>query len=582
MPNVKSHQKMRQGRIKLHEIVEHLLTKVEATKTSISSKNSLDKNFQNAWEIFEEKFPYYEEFAPFVQLKDQNLSDKLKEAGNKSFSKEKDYEEAIRYYTSAIRVAKNPFASEGRQFIATCLSNLSAVYLEQKRWRDVIKATSTAKNFCPNVKETIKKKLIFRESKAKAKIDNLDDLFDDDESETQKLATGPELDQLNQGLKNLGIGETKFAKKLPKFDETPFISNENFPNCSDKLELKNHPEKGRYMVANQNIPAGEIIMIEKTNIQVVDPSMTSKRCYNCLALCVSPIPCRCCRTVCYCSVVCEEKSWGENGHDIECAYMASLVRSNTFQTVLRIILLGLKENPEMFLKEKDNPICAQEHSCKKKNGVNGKKQSKPFAMNYESILKGHFDLDVLPHDALTAFIYFSIALTRLLIQKEAIDPETQDIKKISKFIFKHATVVQLNSISIQRSKFYEDNNKLEDYEMVAAGYFPTVALTNHSCATNTAMFFKGATCFLITVRRILAGEEVTNNYGPLFSENDKKERKEHLKSQYNFTCNCQACFENWGKTHQFKGLRYLRCPACFQTQTTPLDRADYQICEFQG
>ena len=47
------------SRVKLHEIVQHLLEKVSATNEKIVESNTLDENLDEAWKIFEEKFPYY-------------------------------------------------------------------------------------------------------------------------------------------------------------------------------------------------------------------------------------------------------------------------------------------------------------------------------------------------------------------------------------------------------------------------------------------------------------------------------------------------------------------------------------------
>lgn len=41
------------------------------------------------------------------------------------------------------------------------------------------------------------------------------------------------------------------------------------------------------------------------------------------------------------------------------------------------------------------------------------------------------------------------------------------------------------------------------------------------------------------------GENIAENYGPLYSQHGKQERQDNLKYLYWFDCNCEACEQNW-------------------------------------
>lgn len=58
-------------------------------------------------------------------------------------------------------------------------------------------------------------------------------------------------------------------------------------------------------------------------------------------------------------------------------------------------------------------------------------------------------------------------------------------------------------------------------------------------------YFKKTTVHVRTIRNVKPGEQLTENYGPLYSQNPKDERCSKLKKFYWFDCNCEACEQNW-------------------------------------
>lgn len=47
------------------------------------------------------------------------------------------------------------------------------------------------------------------------------------------------------------------------------------------------------------------------------------------------------------------------------------------------------------------------------------------------------------------------------------------------------------------------------------------------------------------IRTIHAGEEIADNYGPIFTMKTKKERQRALMNQYWFSCKCEPCENDW-------------------------------------
>lgn len=72
-------------------------------------------------------------------------------------------------------------------------------------------------------------------------------------------------------------------------------------------------------------------------------------------------------------------------------------------------------------------------------------------------------------------------------------------------------------------------------------------------------YFIGTTMVVRAARTIRAGEEISENYGPIFTTTPENERKRRLRVQYWFDCNCEACSGHWPLLEQLDPtvLRYL-------------------------
>lgn len=66
-----------------------------------------------------------------------------------------------------------------------------------------------------------------------------------------------------------------------------------------------------------------------------------------------------------------------------------------------------------------------------------------------------------------------------------------------------------------------------------------------------------------TIRTITEGEEISENYGPIFTTMPESERKRKLRVQYWFDCNCEACSGHWPLLDELDPtvLRYLSISA---------------------
>ena len=58
----------------------------------------------------------------------------------------------------------------------------------------------------------------------------------------------------------------------------------------------------------------------------------------------------------------------------------------------------------------------------------------------------------------------------------------------------------------------------------------------------------------------MKGEEICENYGPIFFHSAKDDRQSRLEKQYWFKCACIACQENWPLMHEMtQDVLNFRC-----------------------
>jgi len=96
-----------------------------------------------------------------------------------------------------------------------------------------------------------------------------------------------------------------------------------YPVASEALEVRDSQEKGRYVVANQDIPIGSVVMVEDPYAAVSRPEVWKTHCYHCLRkLPLDTVPCLTCTQVFYCGWLCEESCWRES-HQYECSQICN-------------------------------------------------------------------------------------------------------------------------------------------------------------------------------------------------------------------------------------------------------------------
>lgn len=112
----------------------------------------------------------------------------------------------------------------------------------------------------------------------------------------------------------------------------------------------------------------------------------------------------------------------------------------------------------------------------------------------------------------------------------------------SSLLLRHLWNIRYNAISI--SKLDKEGERSVAF---ATAVNPLISLCNHSCHPNAAPIkkFHMLETALVTLKTLEPWDEICITYKPLFAHMKTTERRNLLRENYNFLCNCIACTNNW-------------------------------------
>lgn len=434
--------------------------------------------------------------------------------GNDLFKK-KLYADALHFYTKAILSAPLPEnESQHPEELSLAFGNRSATYFYLKEWEKCLHDIEQALEH--DFPSDLRSKLLSRREMC---------------------------------VKELEKGSS-INKRVSAFwgDGVDFSRNSKIPNASASLEVKVSDEKGRYVVANDDIKVGEILFMEKPYASVLLPSFYESYCHHCSAtLSGLPVmPCKQCNQVSYCSKQCVDESWMAY-HKFECGYLDLLheigIAHLSFRTVL---VTGI---------EKACLICKELESTNEKRAP----EDSNYECNYASVLKlldhsDDFNFEDLFKYTLTSLLLLIIASDKLKL----ISRSHENFFTLGGLYLKHILQLICNGHAISRTEVnFKNGSYYTEEKRIATGIYPSVSLMNHSCSPNIFPLYKGNLLIIKASKPIAKGKEVNNCYGPHYLRMSLLERQKALKDQYFFNCKCPACAND--KKVFFNAFC---CPAC--------------------
>ncbi|XP_042647608.1 SET and MYND domain-containing protein 4 isoform X1 [Tyto alba] len=407
--------------------------------------------------------------------------------------------------------------------------------------------------------------------------------------------------------------------------------NDSISGASSSLSLNFDIERGRHLVASQDILPGQSLLKEEAFVSVLCPGESlhlqdssetawdtritnaDLYCHRCLRQLLASVPCRGCSYAKYCSQNCADVAW-EQYHRTECSLGALLLTLGVFcHVALRTVLLaGFAEVSRLVEQSHggDKDLHNPEASCKPLSeapdrkagtrGIPGCNDSGQYQSSYQAVF------NLLPHAEKHSPEYkFLCTLSVVAICKQLQEagleaavlnqessekwphPETcektsgelsPELKTVAEAMLRHVLQLQCNAqaITVMQESGSGDGAVVNKKPVrLATAFFPVLSLLNHSCCPNISVSFSGTAATVRASQPIPSGQEIFHCYGPHRCRMKVAERQQ-LLSQYFFECRCQACLDELES--DVKSVVSVRNSFCCPSCQAPMQGEDMLCC----
>ena len=265
------------------------------------------------------------------------------------------------------------------------------------------------------------------------------------------------------------------------------------------------------------------------------------------------MPCPGCAGVAWCSAKCRDAALASH-HRYECRH-ADLVLGLGSSALVRLAYRIVASHSLKFFNNMKHHLNVDERKLEIENlalNYNIPGVSKETYLSYLNLfnLVG-LDSERWPEDLFNRAM-MSVCLLKILKdtqffpQKSTEDTFTSDEIFIGSLMMRHMNVLQFNAHEIY--EFYRgDRTRMRPNKnsLVGVGVYPQASYFNHSCHPGTARYNIGRKMVLRALVPLGPGQEVSENYGPVFYFKGRAERRQELGARYWFQCGCRACAEDW-------------------------------------
>lgn len=516
---------------------------------------------------------------PCFKAKSGSESDRLRNEGNRLFQKNQYYE-ALKVYSCSILNA--PFESHGNE-LSLAFANRYAVLFHLRQYSQCLEDIQQALS-CGYPHE-LRYKLFDRQGKCLFGIGQSSEALDCFQK-AKKALNESKLDQKRKqvwvkdfeqeickckSIKAQVMQGDLTSNKYEAFSSGQFQlpklthkENNKLMSASCAVDIETSPVTGRYPVATQDIHVGDTLVIEKPFASVLLPRHLETHCYHCLKRVTVPLPCKQCSTVRYCSETCVKQSW-DSYHSVECQYLDLIHQAGiggNGHLALRIITKAGFE----FLKDLRQEI--QQGLCKSDIESGCRHDGSYVSSDYLPIycLVTHSEdrsiSDLFRRTMMAVFLLKTLQGGTFFGENPC---SQQDLVFVGGVLLRHLQSNPCNAHEISELQLNLNSVATSETSEIAAGIYATLSLFNHSCDPTVTRTFYGDTCVVRAIKKIPVSHEISDNYGTLCAVSFKPERHDKLKSQYYFTCQCEACKENFSLYSEIPSSAspVFKCENCY-------------------
>ncbi|NXJ21694.1 SMYD4 protein, partial [Dicrurus megarhynchus] len=570
-----------------------------------------------------------EEEAALVRLCHQAPTDKEPEAaswyreqGNREF-KRGQYQAALRLY-SKVASHERPGSPE----VSVCFANRSAALLHLGHFEVCLEDIARAESH--GYPDRLLPKVLLRKAECLLCLGRLQDAQDVLGVLESKIALDRAMTTHLTRLKKLSQLKVKLREKErcpePAQEARGGIQgkseiweeNNSISGASSSLGLSFDAERGRYLVASQDIVPGQSLLKEEAFVSVLCPGESlplqggeaawdtratnaDLYCHRCLRQLLASVPCQGCSYAKYCSQHCADVAW-QQYHRTECSLGALLLTLGVFcHVALRTVLLaGFAEVSRLVgcSHSEDKDLQNPEARCKPLSeapdagagtrDIPGCDSNGRYQSSYQALfhLLPHTEQHGAEHKFLCTLSVVALCkqlqaagLEAAVLNKESAqqwskpktcektsDELSPELKTVAEAMLRHMLQLQCNAqaITVMQELGPGDGAVVNKKPVrLATAFFPVLSLLNHSCCPNTSVSFSGTAATVRASQPIPRGQEVLHCYGPHWCRMRVAERQQ-LLSQYFFECRCRACLEELESG--VKSLVPIRnsfcCPKC--------------------
>ncbi|XP_057367803.1 SET and MYND domain-containing protein 4-like [Daphnia carinata] len=469
----------------------------------------------------------------------QSLSASHRAEGNNHYQKKLNWK-AISSYNRSVMVGEG-------ESLALAYANRSAVFHDMSDWlhslRDIQLALDQGypkhlehklrerQGNCwqelGHVTQAFKSFNLAKELLASAGQQHKDKLI----SITSKIRKLGDVMEVTECMSNATSIEQEIIKKRRLAPELNRDRNILLPAASTSIELTDSVDRGRCLVATEDIHIGTTVIVEKAFASILLTEFKESHCHHCLHWTPGPVPCHRCSQVGFCSTVCRDEAWAAY-HRSECGLTDVFRRTRVGNNGLLAVRTVLKTGRQKILMAEQQQECIDKVYDSSDYGtihrLVGNTSRRSVADLFRRAVMAVYLTSLMQPDNDPDQV-LAAAVLRLL---QSYPCNAHEIGHLA---------VPLPGTSRRA------HHPLQQFRLceIGSAAMPVLSLINHSCDPNVVRVCYGDVIAIKVIRRIARGEELLDNYGYHYALHERSERQASLSKQYYFRCDCRPCQKDW-------------------------------------